>query len=299
MSMEPFFIVGIGRSGTTLLRLMMNSHPDIAIPYETHFITDYVERIESYGELNQKDHLKALVDDIIQEDMIKKWDHSFKTDELINRIKEPSLGGVIDAIFQDYAQSKGKKNWGDKSDYLDRMHVINKIFPKAKFIHIVRDGRDVANSVLKMPWGPSDLIQAAEWWHWHIKLGRCMGAILGESRYTEVRYEDLVNDPELELKRLCQFIGIQFSADMLNYHKKNAQELIPDDRKFQHYNTGSAPVKSRTFAWRKEMRPVNVAIFNSYASPSLKELGYEHQPPQVSKYGLLMAKVLIFLKRFV
>ena len=73
---------------------------------------------------------------------------------------------------------------GIKSDYLDRLHVVHEMFPNAQFIHIIRDGRDVA-TVLKLPWGPEDVVRAAEWWNEHVWVGRRVGAILGPERYLE------------------------------------------------------------------------------------------------------------------
>ena len=292
----PFFIVGLGRSGTTLLRLMLHNHPHIAIPYESHFITKYYQHLDEYGDLNEHANLRQLLADILDEELIQKWDHQFATDRLLEKLEQNSLAGVISAIYQDYAESRGKRRWGDKSDYLDRMHIINQIFPTAQFIHIIRDGRDVANSVLKMPWGPSDLIQAAEWWHEHIRLGRCMGSILGPQRYLEVKYEDLVDDPEQQLTRICDFIGEPYSPEMLNYHQ-HSESAIPDDRKFQHYNAGKAPVKGRTFAWRKEMSPTLVEIFNNYAWRSLQELGYDCPASTAGRLSITAAKVKILLQR--
>ena len=130
MTKPPFFIVGVGRSGTTLIRLMLHSHPNIAIPYESHFITDYSENEKLHGDLNNDQNLKMLLNRILQEDLLQKWDHQFDLDTLFNSIENRTLQGVFDAIYKDYAMGKGKLRWGDKSDYLDRIHLINNIFPE-------------------------------------------------------------------------------------------------------------------------------------------------------------------------
>lgn len=296
MRKPPFFIVGVGRSGTTLIRLMMHSHPNIAIPYETHFITQYVRKEKDYGDLNSDSNIKRLAQDVLDEEMLKMWDHQFDIDQLLLNLQDRSLSGLLDAIYSDYALSKGKKRWGDKSDYLDRMHEINQVFPDAKFIHIIRDGRDVAKSVIKMSWGPNDVIEAAGWWHEHIRLGRCMGAILGENRYMEVKYENLVLDPESELRALCKFIDEEYSPEMLNYHENSANS-IPAERKHQHYNANVAPSSERTYAWKREMSPVEVAIFNEQALPTLIDMGYDSQIPKVSKIRKLAHKMLLMVKR--
>ena len=206
MRSNPFFIVGIGRSGTSLLRLMFHSHPRIAVPYESQFISKYYDNLDKYGNLKEDGEFDRLIKDILNEQYIKMWDHPFDFEKIISNVDDRSLRGAFSAIYQDYAKSKGKVRWGDKSDYLDRMHIINKIFPDAQFIHIIRDGRDVASSVLKLPWGPKDIISVAEWWNQYIWLARRVGSVLGEDRYIEVHFENLVNNPESELKRLCSFL---------------------------------------------------------------------------------------------
>lgn len=296
MTKPPFFIVGIGRSGTTLLRLMFHNHPNIAIPYESHFITDYYNNAEKYGDLNNDDNLERLLKDIFNEELLKQWDHQFSVETIKKKAKNRQIGDIFRAIYDDYTEAKGKKHWGDKSDYLDRMHLINEMFPDAKFIHIIRDGRDVANSVLKLPWGPKDIIQAAEWWHSHLILGRRMGSMLDKSRYTEITYENLVSNTESELKRLCEFIGEDFSEDMLNYYKKSA-ESIPDSRKSQHYNADSPPKTDRISAWKKEMSATHISLFNHYAKHSLTECGYEVPDMKTNKLWLLISKFMILFKR--
>ncbi len=296
MKKQPFFIIGIGRSGTTLIRLMLHHHPEIAIPYESHFITDYYRNADQYGDLSNDQNLRKLVEDILQEDLLLKWDHQFDVDRVLASIELRTLSGVFDAIYSDYANGKGKQRWGDKSDYLDRVHIINKVFPNAKFIHIVRDGRDVANSVMKMTWGPKDIIQAAEWWHSHIWLGIRIGSVLGEGRYLQVHYESLVENSEEELKRICEFLGEDYSPQMLEYYK-DSDKAIPEDRKGQHYNADSAPKRSRSYAWKKEMSSTNIAIFNLYAHHSLKELGYEIPNIQIPKIRLAIIRFFIFTRR--
>ena len=296
MEKPPFFIVGVGRSGTTLIRLMINNHPNIAIPYESHFITKYYEKLNSYGDLSDKNNLRKIVSDILAEEILTKWDHTFKLENIVDGVKESTIKGVFDSLYKDYAKSKGKIRWGDKSDYLDRMYLINKIFPEAQFIHIVRDGRDVAGSVLKLNWGPNDIIAAAEWWNSYVNLARCMGAIIGDDRYMEVRYEDLVQDSENELKRICSFLGEEFSAEMLNYHK-SSKSSIPSELNCLHYNTDKPPTASRAYAWKREMSPTDIFLFDSYAKNMLKALGYEVPTIAVSSIYAKLAKFKIFVKR--
>jgi hypothetical protein len=282
---RPIFIVGIGRSGTTLLRLMLHHHPRIAIPYESHFIIKYPEKLATYGDLAERANMARLVDDLLREPMVAMWDHTFDRERLLASIAEPTLAAALDALYGQYATAHGKERWGDKSDYLERLDVINAIFPCAQFIHIIRDGRDVARSVLKLPWGPDDIIRAAEWWNDHVWVARRMGAILGPTRYTEVRYEALVANPEGELRRLCSFIGEDYAPEMLQYHSTSAS-AIPDERRGQHQRVDGPPDPSRASSWRREMHPYDQALFHKFGGRMLGELGYEIPPVQVSRVGL-------------
>ena len=297
MKSNPFFVVGIGRSGTSLLRLMLHSHPRIAIPYESHFITDYYKNLTKYGNLEENSNFTGLIKDILNEPLTKMWDHSFDLERIIKNSEYRTFRGAIHAVYHDYAKGKGKARWGDKSDYLDRMHTMNEIFPDAQFIHIIRDGRDVANSVLKLPWGPNDIIRAAEWWEKYIWLARRVGAVLGKERYIEVKYEDLVEDPECELKRLCLFLDEEYTPEMLEYHK-DSDKAIPDSRKGQHYNLDSAPKRSRSYAWKREMRPSDVALFNRYANDMLKEVSYEIPEIKIGKLKMTLYVARIFFRRY-
>lgn len=194
----------------------------------------------------------------------------------------PTLSQVLECLYRSYAKAKGKEPWGDKSDYMDTLPVINCLFPTAQFVHIIRDGRDVANSVMKLLWGPSDILSAATWWNDHVWLCRRMGAILGPERYTEVRFEDLVERSEDELLRLCDYLGEEYSPQMLQYHNDSAKS-IPKERSTQHRNTNAPPNTKRCYAWEREMNKSDVALFQRHAGRMLGEVGYKVEDLAVGK----------------
>lgn len=296
MSSNPFFIVGVGRSGTTLIRLMLNSHPNIAIPYETHFLTNYINQVDKYQPLSVDANLDRLITDMLDEELLKQWDVVPSLSEVRERVDGRTLADVIDAIYGFYANEHGKKRWGDKSDYLNRMYEINQVFPETKFIHIVRDGRDVASSVMRMSWGPRDIIAAAEWWQEYVRLGRSMGRMLPAGRYLEVKYENLVLEPEETLRVICQFLDEPYSEKMLSFYKES-ESLIPESRKSQHYNADAPPQASRTYAWKRSMSKTDVALFDNYAHTQLVDFGYEVDTVRVPRWRKLIAKIQVMLKR--
>ena len=275
---------------------MLHHHPRIAIPYESGFLTAYQERAAEYGDLQSDAGLRRLVEALLAEPLLKMWDHHFDAAQIVARVTERSMAGVVDAVYSDYAAGKGKARWGDKSDYLDRIHLLNEMFPDAQFIHIVRDGRDVAQSVMKLPWGPNDIVQAAAWWNDHVWVARRVGAVLGKSRYMEVQYEHLVENAERELRRVCEFLGEAYSPDMLSYHRTSTA-AIPDERRGQHYGADAPPDRSRAFAWKKTMNRYDVALFNRHAGRMLGELGYEASSAPVSAPGLWLRYMTILAAR--
>ncbi|MBU2869091.1 sulfotransferase [Colwellia sp. E2M01] len=275
MNKAPIFIVGVGRSGTTLIRQMLNSHSNIAIPYESHFITQYYDKRNDFGVLSLSDNRLRLIEEILSEDILKLWDVSFKASEVMEQLNDKSsISDVVEAIFKLYAHTHGKARWGDKSDYLDRMYKIRQMFPSCKFIHIIRDGRDVANSVMKMTWGPKNVKDAAEWWASHVKLGMCSGRMLPNDSYLEIRYEDLVLQSKETLIQVCQFLEEPFEENMLEFYKSSSK-YIPQSLLNQHYNADSPPQNQRVCAWKNEMSDIDIAIFQDVASEMLSEYNYD------------------------
>ena len=298
-AVEPIFIVGVGRSGTTLTRLMLNSHPNISIPYESHFITKYTEGYDCSGELTTPEIREQLIDSLLNEPMLSKWNHEWNRLQLLEAAEdEPSLSGIVASFYKQYASAKGKTRWGDKSDYLDRLPKINQLFPTAKYIHVIRDGRDVASSVLKLDWGPRDIIAAASWWNDHVWLGRRLGEWMGPEQYLEVKFEDLVLDTESQLRRICDFVCEDFSSEMLEYYRTQNNE-IPHDRTGLHYNTDQPPKTSRTFAWKTEMSKADAAIFQRYGGRMLMECGYATSTSKVSKIRLASRIAHVVYQKFV
>lgn len=208
------FIVGASRSGTTMLRLMLDTHPQLAIAPETHFIPSVARLCVSAD-----DPVAAALDAIVESD---RWP-SFELDADALRTQAAtarcrSLSDVLRVFYGSYAAARGKPRWGDKTPfYVLAMASISRLLDEARFIHIIRDGRDVALSVMPLWWGPNSVAEAAAWWAERVRTGRTVGAGLA---YLEVRYEQLVEQPEAELRRICPFIAVEFHPQMLEFDKR-------------------------------------------------------------------------------
>jgi hypothetical protein len=280
------FIVGVGRSGTTLLRMMLDAHSQLAIPPETHFIPEVADACRAGGENSRDAFIRVLLSS-------RRWtDFQLDPDEFrrrINALAPFDIGAALRAFYQLYAERFGKSRWGDKTPtYLTQMQLIGELLPEASFIHLIRDGRDVALSVKDLWFGPRSITDAAETWVGRIRSARKQAAKL--SSYMEVRYEDLVRDAEPVLKRICQFVDLPWEPQLLQYHQGAEERLAEMSRDIHgregdlwataeqrlsiHALTKKPPETSRIGRWKNEMSAGDRKKFEKIARPLLAELGY-------------------------
>jgi hypothetical protein len=278
----PILIIGMNRSGTTLLSLMLDSHSRIAIPHESHFFVDcYRDRL-SFDFTDNKGRLD-LVQRILAEPYVRRWDVSLSADE-IDLTRCVGLSETIHEIYSTYARRLGKDLWGDKTPaYISEIHILNRLFPRARFIHLVRDGRDVALSILKQWWGANDFVTAIRDWATTVGWARKMLAMLPEDRWLEVRFEDLVSEPEQELRKITDFLGIDFEPCMLNSYTRSAARKVGDRINQHHHHLRREPQTSQAFKWRQSLGPADQAIAFELAGSLLAELGY---PPGATSHPL-------------
>ena len=285
----------MGRSGTTLLRSMLHNHPRIAIPYETHFIGRYAERADEFGDLELEANRRRLVDDILSEPMIKMWDY-------VPRASKSSRGPVFgrwpasSTRYSEFTPKASGRCAGATSRITPTACPPSTTSSRCP-VHPHHPRRQGRRSVgYQAPWGPNDIIEAASWWNDYVWVARRMGAILGKERYIEVRYEDLVADPVTELQRLCRFLRELYAPEMLEYHS-HAEGLVPEARKSQHYNIDAPPLKSRAYAWKREMSTTDAKLFSRYAHRMLRELGYEIPYEDVSNFRVYIRMIYLFGRR--
>lgn len=275
------FVVGVGRSGTTLLRMMLDAHSSLAIPSETNF----APAVRAF----ERDGPDAAVERIVHNVL---WDdYNMPADELERRVelrRAGDVGEVLRTFYELYAELRGKERWGDKSPYyVAVMTQIEEILPEARFVHVVRDGRDVALSTIPLWFGPSDVAGAAREWSERLASARLQAQQL--SFYTEVRYEDLVRDPASVLQRICAFLELEWEPSMLEYHRDAVRRLSAelgdarlegrlvsrDERLAIHRLLDRPPQRERIERWRAHMDAADLQTFESIAASALEEFGYE------------------------
>jgi hypothetical protein len=287
------FIVGVPRSGTTLLRLMLDAHPQLAIPAETHFIPKLIRRLrEPDAVAADDDEKRRIALELIVEH--PRWEalgvERFDLERRLERSQPFAVSDAARAVHLVNAERAGKPRWGDKSpSYLRNMTRIEPVLPEARFIHLIRDGRDVALSLAEVSWGTSDVSEAAERWATEIRRGRRHAARLPEGDYLELRYEDLVADPEASLRRVCEAIELPFDPAMLAHEEGAAErldEIVRDsrhagggavsaaERAAQHRLAAEPTRGDRVGRWRREMSEADRRRFEASAGRLLERLGY-------------------------
>ena len=272
-STAPFFVVGAQRSGTTLFRLMLNSHPQLAVPFESGFIPVFYKKLHEYGAISDVSERRRLLKDIADYPKVKKGDLLPDPDAIAAR-EVACYADLTAEVFHAYAARHGKARWGDKTPfYITEIDVLHTLFPDCRIVHLVRDGRDVAVSLRGIGWGSAHIPRVAEDWRWKTLLAHKVGGVLGD-RFLEVRYEDLIREPQNVLTRVCAFLGERFSPAMLDYHR-DAEKNIPGDSMQWHRSSVSRPDPSKVFGWRTKMSPADQILFEEVAGDALDAFGYD------------------------
>lgn len=279
----PFF-VSCGRSGSTLLRSMFDSHPEMAVPGESYFITELLPRLPIYQARGFD--TPRFIEDVLKLSYstrpevvtwIDRWgiDQSTLTKEVLDA-SPASYPEAIRAVFRCYADWKGKPLYGDKTPaYITGMKTIAKLLPEARFVHLVRDGRDVALAFLAAPFGPRTIEEIALHWRARTLAGREAGSRMGD-RYMEVKYEDLVARPEEALGKVCDWLGLSFYPQMLDH--RNSVKGLGLGFDTAHKNV-LRPLQKGMRDWRKQMTGSDVERFELVAGDALEAFGYDRARP--------------------
>jgi hypothetical protein len=271
----PVFIVGCERSGTTLLRLMLDSHPSLAIPNESHFIVNLHGRGRWVAATRAS---VRVLERVLKDEWFAHWGLDPAAVRQLAAVTQPSsYADVMRTVFAAYAASEGKPRWGDKSPtYLAHLPLLAELFPEALFVHMIRDGREVAASLMSQVWGPSRPIAAASFWRTRVRKGLRGGRRLPPGRYLEVRFEELVAEPERVLRELCEFLREPFAPEMLNYHGSRPQRLASIRRatpRTGHHHLSLPPTPGLR-DWRAGLSSADQRAIEAAAQPLLGELGY-------------------------
>jgi hypothetical protein len=263
------FVVGSGRSGTSLLAAMLDAHPDLSIAPESHFLPTLIDRLPP--QLTSPRHVDHMIELIGRSKWFEHWDLDLETLRTALASDLPvARADALRMIYRVNAAAHGKSRFGEKTPaYVYAIAKLAAEIDDARFIHIVRDGRNVALSFREASFGANDVEHSALNWQRRLLDGRRMGIALGPGRYIELRYEDLIADPATQLRRLCTFLDLDFDDAMLTYHVGESRWVTRDEET----NLARPPMKTRD--WRDQLTAREHARIELLAGKGLTTWGYE------------------------
>ncbi|MGH8870240.1 MAG: sulfotransferase family protein [Actinomycetes bacterium] len=273
---RPVFVGACPRSGTTLLRTMLNSHPGLAVPRETRFLLGAWERRAVFGDLRRSGNRRKVAHWIAE-----RKDSGFKrlkvpADALANRLENapPTIGSLLGACFEMYAEGQGKKRWGDKRPiYAQHLDAVFAMFADAQFVNLVRDPRAAVASTRKLGWYDGDIVPAVDLWARSVRAAESWRGRLAVDQFHQVRYEDLVADPRGVLEGIATFAGLdpEGVSSMLSFYENSD---LPPSKKY-HPLVSSPVTTATTRAWQEQLGPDEVAFVEHALGPTMQRYGYE------------------------
>jgi hypothetical protein len=270
----PFFVLGAARSGTTMLRLMLNRHSRLAIPFESHFLRQILAELPVDRALDIRE-AERMADLVVGEKNFRTWhlDSAAVRHELVRRAPVP-LSVLVDALFRMEIAPTGKPRWGDKTPvYYDCWRLLMTLFSGSRLIHIIRDGRDVNLSLERVGWHGPTASDRARYWHERVEMAHAAARELGPERNLIIRYEELVLDTEATLETVCDFLGETFEPRMLQFFEDAAMHLSDIDGDV-HSKLRRPPRAEDVGRWRREMPTEMQREFEAVAGSSLRAGSY-------------------------
>ncbi len=311
MRSSPFFIVGCGRSGSTLLRVILASHSRLSIPPETWYLLRIPPSIDS-DQLLSEAEVETVVNVMTSH---YRWP-DMKIEAVDFRraafgLVAPRLRDVVELVYKRHLEREEKCRWGDKTPgYIEIIPRLAKLFPDSQFIHLIRDGRDVSRSFQAQGWYGRHLFQNTREWNEAIDFDLQWTQAGFASRILHLRYEDLVIDTERTVRRACEFLEEDFQPQMLSW-KDNVDDLIPSREAHIHKALMDAPSPTHVYRWKREMGLFDVITCEAFMGGRLDKVGYSRQFPgrkwewllRLTRYSCLLvagaektwAKILRFL----
>ena len=278
--MQSIFMVGEQRSGSNLLRLILNESPDIAAPHPPHILQRFMPLLPVYGDLDNDKKFKKLVSDVCRLVELNPvpWE-KVKLDKkvIFKRCKVRSLTAVYGAIMDLYAEAHNANAWVCKSmQNIFWANEINIYFNSPKYIYLYRDPRDVTLSFTKAVIGDKHPYFIAKQWNELQKA--CIAQM--NWQWTEsifpLSYENLLENPEDVVKELCRFLGISFSNDMLNFHtSKEAERSAKSSSLWENLSNPIKANNSKKFL--NELSSEEIKIIESITGEVMDTLGYKRE----------------------
>lgn len=272
MNDRPVLIFGAPRSGTSLLSRLIDAHPRIAIPFESHLFNQWTPRLSVYGNLTNPARRRRLIRDIADFGVIRDWSPHPPADEVAALVHTPGFGGVASAFMTWWARSQGKPRWGEKTPHHSLLwRDTLAAWSDALVVIIERDPRDVALSWKEARFGGDHVSPFAAAWKGYQAAAEEVRSALDSDRWIDLRYEDLVDQPEAELARVMNFLGESYYPSQLAFHDTK-DEWRTDSRNAAHLRQ---PVSAKSVGrWRTRLSTREVGLVEHIVGDVMTGRGY-------------------------
>lgn len=286
--MRPIFIIGTERSGSNLLRTMLDAHPAIAAPHPPHILHIFEPAADSYGALDDPANFRRLSDDVARlvRWHIHPWHPVPEGAALADAAPSRTLLGLTDAVYASHLRWRRKTRWACKSTFNIRyVDALRDYYPDARFLWLVRDPRDVVASNLRSVFGPSSAVASATLWRDQQALGWYASGGGTSPDCLTIRYEDLVTTPEAVVRSICAFLDEPFDPRMLAPHASAfAQQTARLAMSWQGLASPIFATSARRFT--RELSPGDVATVEAIAGPRMRDFGYAPTRTPVAGRGI-------------
>ena len=273
----PIFIVGLPRSGTTLMGSLLSAHPAIAIAPETHFLNHWL-KLFPHLDLKQRRDFELFWAEFSTSERFSYFGieaEAVKAQILSKGTTEAQA--IFSTMLQQYAHNRQKQRWGEKTpahyQFMDR---LLEWYPQARLITMLRDPRAVTRSLLGVPWASNYAVAHADRW----RLGvRDLKQWLTEPRVLIVKYETLVTTPEAELRRVCEFVGETFTPQMFDRSEESSPIINREGWARDHLQAALKPISTDNIEkWRSDLSPDDIAAIEYVTRREMRLFGYQPSP---------------------
>jgi hypothetical protein len=284
MSDAPIYIIGTERSGSNLLRLVLNAHSRIAVPHPLHLMRYFAPTERARGDLDAPAVFGRLVDEVLllRRVHIHPWTIPIDRQRVMDSARPRDAMGVLGALYEQVREAEGAARWGCKSTFM--VHYADRAIsrdPGARFVLLVRDPRDVAASSRRSVFSPFHPWYTAQLWRDQQRIGLDLLERLGPQQVHLLRYDDLLDHPEQSVRVLCSFLDEEFEPGMLRFHEgreaRTSAELSESWR-----NTAKPVMTGNAGKYRKHLAPREVEMVEAVCGPLMERLGYAKDNPSPS-----------------
>lgn len=293
---KPIFIIGTQRSGSNLLRLMLNESANIAAPHPPHILKVFMPLLPLYGDLQKQENFERLVQDVclfVQKNPVL-WEIQPQSEKILGACKENTLFEVMRQIYAQTALAKNAAYFCCKSmANVEILPELSAALPDATYIYLYRDGRDVAVSFTKAFVGEKHFYAIAQQWKKDQDFALAFKEKKQPQNWFEIRYEDFILFPEKILKDLCKSLNIDYQENMMQYHKSKESQRAADSGDMWK-NVVKPVLADNKNKFLKEASQAQIRIFETVAGEVLEKLGYVCIFPKKERTPFSQAEIVAF-----